>query len=228
MKRISNFMGRLRTMAGIHKWLLLSCCFSCGLLVCRIVVTGTWNYLFLVWNLWLALLPYWLTENILHRYSVLKSRWKLSLVLCAWLLFIPNSFYIITDIFHFARFQNAPRWFDLLLLFSFACNGIMAGLVSMGRAERLLELMKGKRVSVLMVFSTMWLIALGIYIGRFMRYNSWDIIRQPVSLFADIGDMILHPVEHGYAWGMTICYGAFMGLLYQSIKNAGKLFRRKN
>jgi uncharacterized membrane protein len=104
------------------------------------------------------------------------------LALAAWLLFIPNSFYIITDLVHFTHIRTAPKWFDLLLIFSFAWNGILCGIISLRRVESLMILLRGKQFSVFLVFVVMWLCSFGIYIGRFLRYNSWDIITNPFSL----------------------------------------------
>jgi uncharacterized membrane protein len=69
-----------------------------------------------------------------------------------------------------------------------------------------------------LVFAVMWLCALGIYIGRFLRFNSWDVLTDPFTLAAEISDLVIHPFENGYAWGMTLVYGVFMTLLYFTIK----------
>jgi uncharacterized membrane protein len=68
------------------------------------------------------------------------------------------------------------------------------------------------------VFGVMWLSAFGVYIGRFLRYNSWDIITDPFSLAGEIADMIIHPFANEYAWGMTLCYSVFMTFIYFTIK----------
>lgn len=187
-------------------------------------VTGSFAYLFLPWNLFLAFIPYWITGWIKKEPSILASKLKLSIVLGAWLLFIPNSFYIITDLFHLDRFNDAPKWFDLLLLFSFAWNGILCGVISLRRVEGVIERLRGKKLSVLLVFAVMWLNAFGIYIGRFLRFNSWDIITDPFSLAAEMIDMILHPFGYAYAWAMTVCYSVFMSFLYLTIKKLGESF----
>jgi uncharacterized membrane protein len=208
----------------MHEWLLLSSGFACLLLLVRIVVTGSLAYFFLPWNLMLAFIPYWISSWITKNIGVMESRLKLLLVSLCWLLFIPNSFYIMTDLFHLSRFKGAPEWFDLLMIFSFAWNGIIAGVISLRRVELIISLIKGKELSILVVGAIMWLCALGIYIGRFLRYNSWDILTDPFSLAGDIIHMILHPFQNGYAWGMTLCYGMFMTLVYFMFKKLGDVF----
>ena len=164
----------------LHEWLLLSSAFSCCLLFARILVTGTFTFIFLPWNLFLAFIPYWIARWIISSAPIIKDRVKLAIALLIWLLFIPNSFYIITDLFHLDRFPSAPRWFDLLLIFSFAWNGIICGVISLRKVELVIRKLKGKNFSILMVFAVMFLSALGIYIGRFLRFKSWDIITDAV------------------------------------------------
>jgi uncharacterized membrane protein len=208
----------------LHHWLLVSCFFSCSLLLGRIVVTGLLGYIFLPWNLFLAFLPYWLTGYMIKKKDIASNKIKLLLALGLWLLFIPNSFYIMTDLVHFARIRSAPKWFDLLMIFSFAWNGIFFGIISMGRVELIITEWRGKRFSVVLLFIVMWLCAFGIYIGRYLRYNSWDIITNPFSLAEEIADMLIRPFDHGYAWGMTICYALFMTFLYVTVKKLGEFF----
>lgn len=206
-------------------WLLLSCLFSGVLLAARMATTGTLEYIFLPWNLFLASVPYILTQWMQRLAPLPGQRLKLLLASLGWLLFVPNSFYIITDLFHLSHVHTAPRWFDLLLVFSFAWNGILFGVLSLHRAEQVLRLVKGRGFSILMVFVVMWLCALGIYIGRFLRFNSWDVVTNPGDLAGELWDMILHPLQHGYAWGMTVCYAMFMTLLYFSIRKLGDKIR---
>ncbi len=188
------------------------------------IATDSLAYLFLLWNLFLAFIPYWITWWMTRNITIIENKVKLTIALAAWLLFIPNSFYIITDFFHLSHFGSAPKWFDLLLIFSFAWNGILCGIISLRRVEIVVSLIRGKGFSILLVFAVMWLSAFGIYIGRFLRYNSWDIITDPFSLAGEIIDMIIHPFENSYAWGMTLCYSAFMTLVYFTIKKLSETF----
>jgi uncharacterized membrane protein len=205
----------------IHEWLLASSCFSCLLLAGRMIATGTIEYIFLPWNLFLAFVPYWITWWMLRNISLVENRIKRFIALAAWLLFIPNSFYIITDLFHFRHVRTAPQWFDLLLIFSFSWNGILGGIVSLRRVEIVIEILGGRPFSVLLVGVVMWLSAFGIYIGRYLRYNSWDVVTDPFSLAGEIMNMIFHPLQNGYAWGMTLLYSVFMTFLYFTIKKIG-------
>lgn len=213
---------------SMDKWLLLSSGFSCLLLLSRLFVTGVATYLFLPWNLFLAFIPYWITQWMTRKVSLLENRYSFYALLAAWLLFIPNSFYIITDLFHLTHIDSAPKWFDILMLFSFAWNGLLFGIISLRKVELLVSLHIGKKISVFFIAVVMWLCAFGIYIGRFLRFNSWDVITNPFSLLGEIMDMIIHPLKHGYAWGMTLIYGVFMTFVYLTIRKIGDMFYFSN
>jgi len=215
-------------MLTMRQWLIISCGFSCLLLIARVFITGYLTYIFLVWNLFLAFLPYAITEWLWTHSQVAKNKWKLMAAMILWLLFIPNSFYILTDLFHLDTFHSAPKWFDLLLLFSFAWNGLLLGLISVRKTEMLLEEVSGRGFSLVIVFMVMWLNAFGIYIGRYLRFNSWDVITQPFSLFNEMFEILLHPVRNKMEWGMMMVYALFMTLLYITIKKLGENFQAIN
>jgi uncharacterized membrane protein len=217
--------GKFYLSGTMHEWLLASSCFSCMLLLGRILVTQSLGYIFLPWNLFLAFIPYWIAWLMIRKGAIIQNKIKLFIALAAWLLFIPNSFYIITDLFHFTHVRSAPKWFDLLLIFSFAWNGILCGIISLRRVEIIImKLLRGKNFSLFLVFAVMWLSAFGIYIGRYLRFNSWDIITDPFSLSGEILNMIIHPFQHLYPWGMTLCYSIFMTFLYFTIKKMNEPF----
>jgi len=218
--------GNLSVPNTIHTWLLASSCFSCLLLLGRMLVTQSLEYIFLPWNLFLGFIPYYITNWLTTgKNEIIKNKIKLFTGLAAWLLFIPNSFYIITDLVHFTHIRSAPKWFDLLLIFSFAWNGILYGIISLRMVEIISTSFKGKKFSLFLVFAVMWLSAYGIYIGRYLRFNSWDIITDPFSLAGEILNMIVHPFHNLYPWGMTWCYAVFMTLLYFTIKKMSESFR---
>ena len=220
---------KVHLLGTMHEWLLASSCFSCLLLVGRMLVTQSLGYIFLPWNLFLAFVPYWISGWMIGKNHITHRKVKLFLALAGWLLFIPNSFYIITDLFHFTHIRSAPKWFDLLLIFSFAWNGILCGIISLRRVEIIMmKLLTGKNFSLFLVFGVMWLSSFGIYIGRYLRFNSWDIITDPFSLSEEILSMIIHPFHHLYPWGMTLCYSIFMTFLYFSIKKMSESFVRSD
>jgi uncharacterized membrane protein len=202
----------------LHHWFVLSCGFSFILICSRVAATGGLTYIFLLWNLFLAFVPYAISNWLMRSAYIIGKRWMLAAVMIVWLLFIPNSFYILTDLFHLRHIRSAPDWFDLLLLLSFAWNGLLFGIASLRKTEIVLQTISGRGFSLFIVFMVMWLNAFGIYIGRFLRYNSWDVIARPRPLFSDTFELILYPFANKTEWGMISCYAVFMTLLYITVK----------
>src|SRR6476469_5643349 len=133
----------------LHDWFLVSCGFSLFLLAGRVIVTGSVTYFFLLWNLFLALIPYVISYWLHDNGRITENKLKLSVLLIMWLLFIPNTFYILTDLFHLDDVSSAPKWFDLLLLLSFAWNGLLFGIASLRKMEGVIHRISGRGVSVI-------------------------------------------------------------------------------
>jgi uncharacterized membrane protein len=151
----------------------------------------------------------------------IETKWKFALIAIAWLLFIPNSFYIITDLFHLEERFVIPLWFDLALLFSFAWNGLILGILSVRQMEKIWET-KWQWSELFFIYPVMFLNAFGIYIGRYLRYNSWDVISNPLGLTQDIVYLIMHPIRNRFDWSMIFCFSVFITLLYLTIKKLSK------
>jgi len=138
---------------------------------------------------------------------------------------MPNSFYILTDLFHLDTMGNGHPWFDLTLILSFAWNGILFGIISIYKMELLLKKTKGNFISALVICAVMWLNAFGVYIGRFLRFNSWDIFLNPFSLLSEIADIVFDPYDHRYVWIMSFCFAFFMITVYYTIKKLSEAFK---
>ncbi len=200
------------------KTLLLSCGFSLLLLFTRIIYTGDFTFYFLTWNLFLAYLPYKIGGSIMRRPQVIESQFKFWLLFVGWLLLLPNTFYILTDLFHLHKGGAMPQWFDLALIISFAWNGLLFGVASIKRMELVLKLKLNLQKEWVYLYPVMFLNALGIYIGRYMRFNSWDVISAPFDLAKEVWFLILHPVQNRFDWSMIICYSFLLLLFYSTVK----------
>lgn len=202
--------------------LALSIAFSALLIVARIIYTGEGTFIFLVWNLFLAWLPYAFT-NAAQKIEKWKTGKRFVFLFMVWLLFIPNAFYIITDLFHLGYHDGAPIWFDLLLILSCAWNGVLLGLLSVRQMEKMMQRYLPKSNELFFIFPIMCLNAWGVYIGRYLRFNSWDVITNPFALIADMFDMLIHPFQHINAWGMVACFSVFMTLMYTGMRRVAKV-----
>ena len=201
--------------------LTLSMFFSMALVFTRIAYTGQPTFLFMIWNLFLAWLPYALTSWLKQRPDVFNSGWKLAALFALWLPIVPNSFYILTDLFHLGN-SIVPLWFDLALIISFAWNGLVLGILSVRQMEKAIQPFLPAKHELFFLYPIMVLCALGVYIGRYYRFNSWDIITNPFNLIADIFNIIRHPLMHKEVWSMVLCFSVFMTLVYLTIKRISK------
>lgn len=209
----------------VAKVLLLSCAFSVSILLARVVYTKESMFLFLGWNLFLAYLPYALSTWMEKRPALIRKPSIFFSAILVWLLVLPNSFYIITDLFHLKIAEDMPLWFDLALIFSFAWNALLMGVLSVRQVERMVTV-RWRKVDVFFSTPIMFLVALGIYIGRYLRYNSWDVITNPFQLLQDLFNLVLHPVHYRFDWSMVVCYGLLLSLFYTTLKKLSTVFTK--
>jgi len=186
-----------------------------GLLALRMAYTRGITYFFLLWNLFLAWLP---LLSALVAYN-LHSRWlSFTSVLVAasavvWLVFFPNAPYILTDILHLQA-GDVPLWYDLILLISFAWTGSFLGHVSLYLMQIIVRRIVGPIWSWVFALGTLGLGSLGIYLGRFQRWNSWDLLHRPLDILRDIWQPIRHPFAHPQTVAFSVLFYLFLVASY--------------
>lgn len=190
--------------------------FCLSLWLVRYLISGTNTFRFLHWNLFLAFVP-WALSSILLIWKV-KNKVMLPLLLVSWLLFLPNAPYIFTDLIHLRERPSAPYWYDMVLILSYAWTGLMFGIMSIIDIEKVAKKYVNGSVSNLMVFGVLFLSSFGIYLGRFLRLNTWDVVSNPMGVLASIGRPFLDPITHWRVWGVTLLMGILLNMMYFSIK----------
>lgn len=200
---------------SFSKKIIIPLGFTIVLLIVRIILTKELTYIFLAWNLFLAWIPFAVSQQL----DNIKSKWKLFFIILLWLLFLPNAPYIITDFLHLKQRSPVPYWYDILLLFSAALNGLLLGLASLLKVEKFLIDCYGKKISAFLILCSFFLSAFGIYIGRYLRWNSWDIITNPSAVGGDILERLLNPFAHFGTWAVTALFGIFLFIIYYSMKD---------
>ncbi len=203
-------------LSAVEKILFLSICFTMLLLITRVVYSNTGSYLFYAWNLFLAIIPLYFSRK-LYSYDAIK--WAALFLIAGWLLFFPNAPYLITDIFHFHQRGNVPLWYDLLLVLSASWNGLMAGFISLMQVDEFLSRFIAKKWQVFYISGFMFAASIGIYIGRFLRFNSWNVITKPRSLMRFGIEYIFIPQQHINAWAFSTICTVFLLFIYYTIKN---------
>lgn len=208
--------NRFKTLSVIS----VSIAFSIFILMVRIKLTHSSYFLFLVWNLFLAIIPFAIT-TYLTSIPKPKSMW-VTFWFGIWLLFLPNAPYILTDLIHLRRSFSPTIWLDILTVTSFAFAGLLlfyASLVDM--IKMLNHYIKAKFLTFFTVI-IVFLSAFGVYLGRFLRYNSWEIVSNPKYLFEDIIIILLKPLSHVDAWLFIVLFGTFLNLGLWVFNNSKK------
>ncbi len=169
----------------------------CAVVIARIYFSGTWRYVFLLWNLFLAWIPLVTALAAYNAYRHLRLGRLVALGLAVvWLLFFPNAPYMLTDLLHLAAVDNVPLWYDTLLLATFAWTSFLLGFVSLYLMQTVVRRAAGAVTGWIFATGVLALSAFGVYLGRFQRWNSWDVLYRPLALLADIADRLRHPLSH--------------------------------
>ncbi len=177
---------------------------------------------FLIWNLFLAWLPLAFSMAALVWARVAKGT-SLAVGLCvcgvAWLLLFPNAPYLMTDLIHLIFAGRWHRydvdgllvWFDLVLVFLFTWCGLLLGYVSMNQIHAIVRHYSDSLFGWAFVFATSMLGGFGVYLGRIVRLNSWDVLH-PLRIVDDVIDAI-----HFNSIAFSILFGTLILVVYVSL-----------
>nr|AGW45566.1 hypothetical protein [uncultured bacterium Lac161] len=190
----------------------------------RTVLAWRGQHLYLVWNLFLAWVPLMLALHLEERHRLGEKRdgkfWAAAL---AWLLFFPNAPYIFTDITHLKRATIGGWWTDLTIILLFAIIGLVLAFISLHRMQTLVSRQRGRLAGWIFVLAVALLSGFGVYLGRFERWNSWDVLVNPIGLLADSFNWV-----HRLSAKFSLLFGMFLftsyALLY-SLTRIGPMSR---
>jgi uncharacterized membrane protein len=188
---------------------------SVAVVFARILSTGNLRYSFLVWNLFLAWLPLVFALLACETYQHASGRnWQFASLAGAWLLFFPNAPYIFTDLIHLTTRFYGHFWVDLTLILFCAITGLVLGFVSLYLMQSVVERMFGRPASWLFIAAVAALSGFGIYLGRLMRFNSWDVLFRPRQVYHGIGNWVADPLANATSLAFPILFGAFLFVSY--------------
>jgi uncharacterized membrane protein len=170
---------------------------------------------FLIWNLALAWVPFVMAVGFA---ALSRSVWQLPWLL-GWLAFLPNTVYLVTDLSHLG--EGVDLWRHVLQYGFAAWTGIMLGVVSLRLVHARTERDYGVFFGWLVVVVSIGLCAVGVVIGRFQRWNSWDLVTQPKAVVASTLEWIRSPIANHQSTGVALAVAAFFGLAYLTIWSLG-------
>lgn len=189
--------------------------FCVALVVARILWTSNLRYSFLVWNLFLAWLPMVFALLTSERFHSAGARdWRFVGLAGGWLLFFPNAPYIFTDLIHLTTRSYPAFWIDLSLILLCALTGLVLGFVSLYLMQSVVERIFGRAVSWCFIGVVAALTGFGIYLGRFLRLNSWDVLFKPYKLYHGIGRWAADPMANSASYAFPLLFGAFIFVTY--------------
>ncbi len=205
-----------------NKVLTLSILFIGLLIVLRIIYSGNLRYVSMCWNIFLAWIPYVLSGYC--REVKDKAAWKQLFLFISWLLFLPNALYMVTDLIHLGSGTNVPLWYDAVLLFASAFIGVMMAFISIQKVKVYLEKKFSTEKMKFFIPAILFLASFGVYLGRFERWNSWDVIHNPLGLTASILDCFTSPVDNYKVWLITFILTGIYSMLYLFITLLPQIF----
>ncbi|MBI2332104.1 MAG: DUF1361 domain-containing protein [Chloroflexi bacterium] len=214
-----NFLFRNRHNIAVFVLLNLACAACIVLVAARVAYTDSSRHTGLIWNLFLAWIPF-ILSYFAHALSWKRSSIYLVIPIVAllWLLFFPNAPYMLTDLQDLARGtgHEAPLWYDVIIVVWCSWTGTLLGVISLYLMQDIITRTFNRWLGWVFVFAISGLSSFGIYIGRFVRLNSWDILQNPAETAVEILGIVIDPSRRlaAFTMGYTFFFLFIFVLLY--------------
>ncbi|HEY9151644.1 MAG TPA: DUF1361 domain-containing protein [Anaerolineales bacterium] len=215
--QFNSIMSHHKYKAGIFILLAFASAICFTLVIARVTYSNTYGYVGLVWNLFLAWIPFVLAY-LAYILSWRKMLMYLTIPTFAflWLIFFPNAPYILTDLQHLGQAAaNVPLWYDVILLIWFSWTGMLLGIVSLNLMQEIIKREFGRWFGWVFVIIVAGLSSAGIYVGRFIRLNSWDVFQNPTHAVINLWDWLSDPSLRSF--GFIGLYTLFFIFVYLTI-----------
>ena len=181
---------------------------------------------YLVWNLFLAWIPFLLA--LLLVWTLRRKQWSswAGLLLSAgWLAFLPNSFYMVSDFIHLQEVDAAQLLFNVVMFTAFIYTGVLLGfsglyLIHLALEERLSRIWSFTVIGVLLLICS-----IAIYIGRDLRWNTWDMLVNPAGVLFDLSERLLHPAQLSQVLMIVLPFFVLLGGMYVVVWQAARLLK---
>lgn len=207
--------------------LAILCGASILLLVVRVMSSESARYVFMLWNLVLAIIPvllsWWLVLRVRHEGWLV---WQQILLVILWIAFLPNSFYLVTDFVHLRQTYEATLLFDVVLLTSFTASGLILGFTSVYMVHREVVKKLSETKSYLVIGFVFLACSFAIYLGRFTRWNTWDLVYEPAGVLFDVSDRFVNPGAHTETYTATLLLFVLLTSIYGVVYEGARLAKR--
>ncbi len=181
-----------------------------GLVAFRLAYSHSFEDVPYLWNLFLAWIPFALALLIYDGHRRGARPVQLLGLGLLWLLFLPNAPYIVTDFKYLADMTGKTFLFEGLLIGTAASTGLLLGFMSLYLIQAIVRRAAGARYAWLFVFVALGLSSVGVYLGRVLRWNSWDVFVRPGSLLGELAGALVDPLAHPRPIAITILFTSFL------------------
>lgn len=170
--------------------MLLASALSCGLLLIRRFYAGRAGLGMLAWNLFLAWVPLGASLVVYVAAAMRQRLIPMCVAGVVWFLFFPNAAYIVTDLVHLRNRPEVPYWYDIIAIMAFVQTGLFLGYLSLYLMQEVVRAWLGRWVGWAFALVMLALGGFGIYLGRFLRWNSWDALLEPLDTLREAARVV--------------------------------------
>ncbi len=215
-ERFKQFILRHRYEVAIFDLMVFASLVCVGLVAARVEYADSRRHISLIWNLFLAWIPLILAYLI---YVLTWKKWALYFFLpfavFLWLIFFPNAPYLLTDLQHLFMTSGAPLWYDVVVMVWFSWTGLLLGLVSLYLMHDIILRLFGRKSGWAFVSLVSALSSFGVYLGRFARFNSWDLFNDPKEVAFTVLGLAIEPSKRLIAF--TVLFAVFYLFVYLTL-----------
>jgi uncharacterized membrane protein len=187
--------------------------------ILRVILFGNTSFIYILWNILLAFVPFFISSILIlntNKSNIIKPVFIIGFIF--WFIFLPNAPYVITDFIHLGRIHAVPIMYDIFLLFTSASAALLMGLYSLSHMEKMLLLKFPKKVTNILIAIIILFTSFGMYLGRFLRFNSWDLFISHNSIAFGIWNALSNPNNLMNIYSYTILFFIFIYVSYISFK----------
>ncbi len=186
-----------------------------GLLTAEAVSSGSFAYAYLITNTILAWVPFVLAVGLRQTLRTKRwSSWQALALSVAWLMFLPNSFYMVSDFIHLSEIGGDQMLIAAVAFTSFIFLGLLLGIVSVYLIHKEFLKRVSPRAAAGLVGLLLLISSFAIYVGRDLRWNTWDVFLNPWGLLFDLSERFIHPSQYGQMLAVVVPFFVLLCSFY--------------